>query len=171
MSEQTQERRKSKEGPNIYDLLKKEHKDVKKLFKQIVDSERYDDTVYMQIKKALQVHMAGEEKLLYPRLENEEETRNITLEAYEEHDVGKQIMNDIDMSNKSEDDRMLAKVKVLSELSICTLKKRKMNFSKKQRKCYRMRMNVKLGGCMKRTKWLQRNNPYLFSHVFYRSIF
>jgi len=117
LSEQTQTRRRSssKEGPNIYDLLKQEHKDVKKLFKQIVDSERYDDNVYMQIKKALEVHMAGEEKLLYPRLENNEETRQITLEAYEEHDVGKQIINDIDMSDKSEEDRMLAKIKVLSE--------------------------------------------------------
>ncbi len=134
MSEQTQERRKSKEGPNIYDLLKKEHKDVKKLFKQIVDSERYDDTVYMQIKKALQVHMAGEEKLLYPRLENEEETRNITLEAYEEHDVGKQIMNDIDMSNKSEDDRMLAKVKVLSETIDMHVKEEEDELFKKAKK-------------------------------------
>jgi hemerythrin superfamily protein len=116
LSEQTQTKRSSsKEGPNIYDLLKQEHKDVKKLFKKIVDSERYDDNVYMQIKKALQVHMAGEEKLFYPRLENNDETRQITLEAYEEHDVGKQIMNDIDMSDKSEDDRMYAKVKVLSE--------------------------------------------------------
>lgn len=134
MSEQTQERRKSKEGPNIYDLLKKEHKDVKKLFKQIVDSERYDDNVYMQIKKALQVHMAGEEKLLYPRLENEEETRNITLEAYEAHDVGKQIMNDIDMSNKSEDDRMLAKVKVLSETIDMHVKEEEDELFKKAKK-------------------------------------
>jgi hemerythrin superfamily protein len=116
MSEQAQTKRKSsREGPNIYDLLKQEHKDVKKLFKKIVDSERWDDNVYSQIKKSLQVHMAGEEKLLYPRLENNEETRSITLEAYEEHDVGKQIMNDIDMSDKSEDDRLLAKIKVLSE--------------------------------------------------------
>jgi len=36
-------------------------------------------------------------------------------DAYEEHDVGKQIINDIDMSDKSEEDRMLAKIKVLSE--------------------------------------------------------
>ena len=117
MSEQTQTKKRSsgKEGPNIYDLLKQDHKDVKKLFKQIVDSEKYNDNIYMQIKKTLQVHMAGEEKLLYPRLENNDETRQITLEAYEEHDVGKQIINDIDMSDKSEDDRMFAKVKVLSE--------------------------------------------------------
>jgi hemerythrin superfamily protein len=133
LNEQTQERR-SKEAPNIYDLLKQEHKDVKKLFKQIVDSERFDEDVYLQIKKALQVHMAGEEKLLYPRLENNEETRQITLEAYEEHDVGKQIMNDIDMSDKSEDDRMYAKVKVLSETIDMHVKEEEDELFKKAKK-------------------------------------
>lgn len=113
MSEQTQ--MKSKIGQSIYDLLKQDHKDVKKLFKQILESERYDENMYAQIKKALQVHMASEEKLFYPRLENNIETRILTLEAYEEHDLGKQIMNDIDMSDKNEGDRMYAKVKVFSK--------------------------------------------------------
>jgi hemerythrin superfamily protein len=116
LSEQTEMKgRGNKEGSNIYDLLKQDHKDVKKLFKQIVDSERYDANTYAQIKKALQVHMAGEEKLFYPKLENNSETRTLVLESYEEHDLGKQIMNDIDMSDKNEEDRMFAKVKVLSE--------------------------------------------------------
>ena len=39
----------------------------------------------------------------------------LTLEAYEEHDLGKQIMHDIDMSDKNEEDWLFAKVKVLSE--------------------------------------------------------
>ncbi len=102
-----------KKNATIYDLLKLEHKDVKKLFKKILDEERYQENVYMQIKNALQVHMAGEEKLLYPRLENNEETRLITLESYEEHDVGKKVMNDID--NSTDDETRFAKVKVLSE--------------------------------------------------------
>ena len=69
MSEQTEMKTKSgRESPNIYDLLKQDHKDVKKLFKHIVDSERFDSGAYAQIKKALKVHMAGEEKLFYPNL-------------------------------------------------------------------------------------------------------
>lgn len=98
---------------NIYDLLKQEHKDVKKLFKQILDEEQFQENIYTQIKTALQLHMAGEEKLLYPRLENNEETRQLTLESYEEHEVGKKVMSDID--NSSDNDSRLAKVKVLSE--------------------------------------------------------
>lgn len=116
MSEQTEMKTKSgRESPNIYDLLKQDHKDVKKLFKHIVDSERFDSGAYAQIKKALKVHMAGEEKLFYPKLENNSETRLLTLEAYEEHDLSKQIMHDIDMSDKNEEDWLFAKVKVLSE--------------------------------------------------------
>jgi hypothetical protein len=102
-------------GPNIYDLLKQDHKDVKKLFNQVIESKRFDEATYALIKKALIVHMNGEEKFFYPRLENNPETRQITLESYEEHDIGKQIINDIDMSDKYRGDWMFAKIKVLSE--------------------------------------------------------
>jgi len=97
----------------IYDLLKIEHRDVKKLFKQIVDNERFQDDVYSQIKTALTIHMEGEEKVFYSKLENNPESRDIVLESFEEHDVGKKIINDID--NSSLDDVKLAKVKVLNE--------------------------------------------------------
>jgi hemerythrin superfamily protein len=123
-----------REGPNIYDVLKQDHRDVKKLFKQIVESEKYDANIYSQIKKALQVHMAGEEKLFYPRLENNSETRTLVLESYEEHDLGKQIMNDIDMSDKTEADRMYAKVKVLSEAIDMHVKEEEDDLFKKARR-------------------------------------
>ena len=107
------EQEKLRDNATIYDILKLEHKDVKKLFKQIVDEERYQDSIYNQIRTALQLHMAGEEKLLYPRLENNTETRLLTLESYEEHEVSKKVMNDID--DTTDNEAKLAKVKVLSE--------------------------------------------------------
>lgn len=102
-----------KKNATIYDLLKRDHKDVKKLFKQILDEERYQDNIYLEIKNALSVHIAGEEKVFYPRLENNAETRLVTLEAYEEHDVGRKVVNDID--NSTDNEVKLAKIKVLSE--------------------------------------------------------
>jgi len=96
----------------IYDLLKQDHKDVKKLFKEIVDNNRYQDNIYMQVKKALEVHMAGEEKVFYSRLENNMDTRELVLESFEEHDLGKKVIKDIDSS--AAEDAKLAKVKVLS---------------------------------------------------------
>lgn len=107
------EQEKLRDNATIYDILKIEHRDVKKLFKQVLDEERFQENVYNQIKMALQLHMAGEEKLLYPRLENNAESRTITLESYEEHDLGKKIINDIDSSK--DDDVKYAKFKVLSE--------------------------------------------------------
>lgn len=111
--EMRKEQEKLRDNATIYDILKIEHKDVKRLFKQILDEERFQENVYNQIKLALQLHMAGEEKLLYPRLENNAESRSIALESYEEHDVGKKIISDID--NTSDDDAKYAKLKVLSE--------------------------------------------------------
>jgi hemerythrin-like domain-containing protein len=111
--EMRKEQDKLRDNATIYDILKIEHKDVKKLFKQIVDEKRFQENVYNQIKMALQLHMAGEEKLLYPRLENNAESRTIALESYEEHDLGRKIITDID--NSSDRDAKFAKLKVLSE--------------------------------------------------------
>jgi hemerythrin-like domain-containing protein len=111
--EMRKEQEKINDNATIYDILKIEHRDVKKLFKQIVDEERYQDNIYMQIKTALTLHMAGEEKLFYPRLENNPETRSLVLESYEEHDLGKKIIDDIDRSTDM--DAKYARVKVLSE--------------------------------------------------------
>lgn len=97
----------------IYDLLKQDHKDVKKLFKQILDQNRYQNNVYMQIKNALSVHIASEEKVFYNRLADNSETRQLVLSALEEHDVGRKVISDID--NSTEDDVKLAKIKVLNE--------------------------------------------------------
>jgi hemerythrin-like domain-containing protein len=111
--EMRKEQEKLRGNATIYDILKIEHKDVKRLFKQILDEERFQENVYNQIKLALQLHMAGEEKFLYPRLENNAESRSIALESYEEHDVGKKIISDIDST--TDDDAKFAKLKVLSE--------------------------------------------------------
>lgn len=111
--EMRKEQDKLRDNATIYDILKIEHKDVKKLFKQIIDEERFQENIYTQIKTALTLHLAGEEKFLYPRLENNAETRVLALESYEEHDLGRKIINDID--NTSDMDAKYAKVKVLSE--------------------------------------------------------
>lgn len=101
-------------GTDIYDLLKQDHNDVNNLLRQMVDSAKFDVSSYAQIKRMLKTHLAGEEKLLYSKLENIKEMRKLVLEAYEAHDLGKQIMIDIDMSENFSDDWLLAKIKLLS---------------------------------------------------------
>lgn len=121
-----------KKNATIYDLLKQDHKDVKKLFKQIVDEDLYQDSIYLQIKNTLSAHMAGEEKVFYPRLENNLETRQLVLESYEEHDVGKKVITDID--NSTDKDVKLAKVKVLSEAIDQHIKEEEGDLFKKAKK-------------------------------------
>ncbi len=126
------EQEKMRDNATIYDILKLEHKDVKKLFKQLIDGHRYQDDIYMQIKAALTLHMAGEEKFFYPRLENNPETRTLVLESYEAHDLGKKVINDID--NSVDLDAKFAKVKVLSETIEMHVKEEESSLFKRARK-------------------------------------
>ncbi len=126
------EQERIRDNATIYDILRQEHKDVKKLFKQIVDEARYQENIYMQIKTALNLHIMGEEKVFYSRLENNPETRNLILESYEEHDLGRKIINDIDSSTES--DAKWAKVKVLSEAIDMHVKEEEDDLFKKAKK-------------------------------------
>jgi hemerythrin superfamily protein len=148
-------------GPNIYDLLRQDHKDVKKLFNQVIDSEKFDEKLYVQIKKALIVHMKGEEKFFYPRLENNPETRQITLESYEEHDVGKQIINDIDMSDRSKGDWMFAKIKVLSEAIDMHVKEEETELFKEAKKVLSHDDEHQIGRLFQQAKMNALNQPNL----------
>jgi len=58
------EQDKLKDNTKIYDILKIEHRDVRKLFKQLLDEKQFQENIYSQIKMVLQLHMAGEEKFL-----------------------------------------------------------------------------------------------------------
>ena len=83
------EQEKLRENANIYDILKQEHKDVKKLFKQIVDEERFNDSVYIQIKKGIDSCTWLEKKnFSIPRLKTTRKPE-LTLESYEEHELSK----------------------------------------------------------------------------------
>lgn len=126
------EQDKLRDNATIYDILKIEHKDVKRLFKQITDEGRFQENVYNQIKLALQMHMSGEEKLLYPRLENNAESRTIALQSYEEHDLAGKIISDID--NTSDEDAKYAKVKVLSETIHMHIKEEESELFKKAKR-------------------------------------
>ncbi len=114
MSEQTEMKKSSREGPNIYDLLKQDHKDVKKLFKQILDSDSFQENIYATASKALMIHLDAEEKVFYAKLVDNQESRTETLEGFEEHDVARKVMKDIDASTSN--DVKYAKLKVLDEL-------------------------------------------------------
>ncbi len=61
------------------------------------------------------VHMIGEESFLYPVLENNSDTHSLILESYEEHNLGKQLSEEISTLNV-DDVKWTAKIKVLKDM-------------------------------------------------------
>jgi hypothetical protein len=99
---------------DAFELLKKDHKKVSQLFEEIESaSGPSKQQLFTQLKSELDVHAHVEEKIFYPALENKEESRDITLEAYEEHKVVKDLL--AELASESPSDEWDAKLKVLKE--------------------------------------------------------
>ena len=98
-----------------FNLLKTDHRKVADLFTQMERaSGKKKLDVFAQIKMELELHTQIEEKIFYPALEKPEETHDLTLEAYEEHDVVKRLLRELGRA-KSADEEWEAKAKVLQE--------------------------------------------------------
>jgi iron-sulfur cluster repair protein YtfE (RIC family) len=98
-----------------FELLKKDHETVSKLFDRIeAASGKAKIGVFKQIKSELDLHTHIEETIFYPAIEKANETRALTLEAYEEHKVVKELLAELDSANGVSDE-WKAKLKVLRE--------------------------------------------------------
>lgn len=100
---------------DAFELLKADHKKVAELFDQLdaaTGQAKLD--VFDQIKNELELHTHIEETIFYPALEKPEETHDLTLEAYEEHDIVKNLLGQLSKA-KSADDEWQAKAKVLRD--------------------------------------------------------
>jgi hypothetical protein len=103
---------------NIFELLKQDHEKVAGLFEQIEPTtERAEKTrqeLFARLKSELDLHAHLEETILYPALEQVEQTREIALEGVEEHRVVKRLLKELDeMPVTSE--QWTAKLTVLKE--------------------------------------------------------
>ena len=100
---------------DAFSLLKADHQKVAALFDQLeAASGKAKLSVFNQIKTELELHTHIEEKIFYPALEKPEETHDLTLEAYEEHDVVKKLLKELSRA-KTADDEWEAQAKVLQE--------------------------------------------------------
>lgn len=98
------------------ELLKKDHKKVEEIFKKIMDTtinaEKTRLELFEHLNKELTVHVHIEETIFYPVVK--EVIPELTLEAYEEHTIVKNLLKDISNSSP-ESDSWMAKVTVLKE--------------------------------------------------------
>lgn len=105
-------------SPSIIPLLKKDHKEVNALLKEVLatnDQATAKRTqLFAQISEALTLHTQFEEENVYPLLLEQTKTKEDTLEAEEEHGQIKHLLSDIAGTDVS-DERWKAKVMVLAE--------------------------------------------------------
>lgn len=99
-------------------LLKKDHEKASTLMKKIADSGegavKTREQNFEQLKNELQAHTAAEEEILYPALQEHEETRAMALEAIEEHKLVEQLLDELDAMDVTSEE-WTAKFTVLKE--------------------------------------------------------
>ena len=101
------------------DLLKKQHREVKSLFKKLesTDNARMRRQLMTDISRNLEAHTTIEEEIFYPAVQTLEtrKAEEMVNEAYEEHHVVKLVLHELPQVDP-EDERFEAKMTVLSEL-------------------------------------------------------
>ena len=103
---------------NALTLLRSDHKEVKKMLSDLEDTtERAEKTRtegLASLKHELTIHETIEEEIFYPALKEHEKTKDLTLEAYEEHHVVDTIMAELEGVQPS-DETWMAKFAVMKE--------------------------------------------------------
>lgn len=103
---------------NVFTLLKADHKKVAGILEKLDSTTergvKTREELFTQLKTELDVHTRLEETIFYPALEKSDETRDITLEAFEEHRLVKQLLSELQSLAKDEE-QWTAKFTVLKE--------------------------------------------------------
>ena len=95
-------------------LLKNDHREVEKLFKELEKGSGNREQLFRELKNSLEVHAEIEEKLFYPAVRDAKQTHDIVIESFEEHKQVKMVLMDLEKADKKTE-HWLAGVKVLSE--------------------------------------------------------
>jgi hemerythrin superfamily protein len=103
---------------SIYDELKRDHEAVKHLLAQIEEASegagKERERLFDELRAALTAHSRAEERVFYSALKAQEETKDVALEAVEEHHLVDVLLREI--GRLAEDsERWKAKFTVLKE--------------------------------------------------------
>jgi hypothetical protein len=103
---------------DVYEILKKDHETValllKKLDKSSDDTAEERERLFLELKTELTLHTYIEELLFYPLLKDRKESKEVTLEAYEEHRLVKSLLEELDNMAKDSEE-WIGKFRVLKE--------------------------------------------------------
>jgi iron-sulfur cluster repair protein YtfE (RIC family) len=144
---------------DAFALLKKDHEKVAGIFEKLdTTTERGVKTreeLFTQLKQELDVHARIEETILYPVLKQAKETEEITLEAYEEHNVVKQLLAELAELPK-EEETWGAKLTVLKENVEHHVEEEEGEMFKKARKVLSQEQIEELGAQLEAAKQEQK---------------
>jgi iron-sulfur cluster repair protein YtfE (RIC family) len=103
---------------NAFELLKKDHGQVSRIMEQLEavaqGRSRKREELFNRLRDELRIHSAIEERIFYPALKDAQETRELVLEALEEHKIVEQLLDELD-SLSMDDIQWPAKLAVLKE--------------------------------------------------------
>jgi hemerythrin-like domain-containing protein len=99
-------------------LLKEDHRKVKKILAELESTTdrgvKTREELFTKVKQELVIHEAIEEEIFYPALKEHPKTKDIALEAYEEHHVVDTVMAEIE-GVAYDDEKWGAKFTVMKE--------------------------------------------------------
>ena len=144
---------------DAFELLKSDHEKVAGIMEKIDGTTeralKTREELFTQLKTELDIHAKIEETIFYPVLEKAEESRDITLEAFEEHRLVKQLLNELAAEAK-DDEKWTAKFTVLKEHVEHHVEEEEGEMFKKARKVLSKEEIEELGTRMEKAKGEQK---------------
>jgi iron-sulfur cluster repair protein YtfE (RIC family) len=144
---------------DAFELLKSDHEKVAGLLDKIDGTTeralKTREELFAQLKSELDIHAQIEETIFYPVLEKAEESRDITLEAFEEHRIVKQLLGELEVEAK-DDEIWTAKFTVLKENIEHHVEEEEGELFQKARKVLREEEFDELGARMEEAKSKQK---------------
>lgn len=81
----------------LFDLLKRDHRQVEKWMTQIEDGpESQREELFTTLQDALEKHMQMEEKHFYPQVKKIKELKDLATDAIEEHEQAKNFLSQLE---------------------------------------------------------------------------
>src|SRR5918993_5327985 len=103
---------------DVFQILKEDHKKVSGIFAKLEETTenavKTREQLFTKLKTELDIHAHVEETQFYPVIKREAETREITLEGFEEHHVIKTLLKELE-ETAPDTEQWGAKLKVLKE--------------------------------------------------------
>jgi iron-sulfur cluster repair protein YtfE (RIC family) len=81
----------------LFELLKKDHREVEQMMKQILTKPQNQcESLFIDLNDSLAQHMQLEEKFFYPNLQNEQGLKTLMQDAMKEHQETKQLLQKLE---------------------------------------------------------------------------